>query len=483
MSSTKLESPTKRLQLAEPLPEQKPAWVYGDIEGKLDSLRNSHKTLEAAAAELGLEVPDLEKSTLGSHVNVFIGDVLDKGEWNIDMMELLDAQLEDNKQRKLHRNHNIFIVGNRDINKMRLWFELLEHGTEDTDCLNMTLENSKTFRVPGWRQDWEKYLAQRKAADPNFHYSNGSENRFKDMVIKADFLFEKTLGCPGMLAKITAELNRGRDPANQLSTSDALFRYLEYFNPKRGLFIETLKLGRIIRVRDGTLYVHGGITGDNYIWIPPSEVGKAWRKASSFTEWILELQTWYEIGISNYQRGYLEKVIPLFEYQEPPVDENGNWLVRDANLRSVVHARFYTPDFQVACPPQWVIEDLRANGIKRIVHGHSPVGDIALYHRFPALDFEIVSTDTSASSCCPSLCEISPDRVRILGEVKIGSDAPILVKADSEIPGMGEDIPGQGILAGISVKSGQKVFVNYTKHPAGFLVPQYTLENVSGDSA
>ena len=455
------ESPQKKQEMSA---AELPILVFGDLEGRFEPVIESWKKLALVRDEF----PMIGTNRVRTHKFVYIGDVIDKGPENLKIMDMLERSLCNSRQGD---PVDVFVVGNRDVNKLRLWFELYNYGNCKADCLDMTTDSDVTFRVPGWKDEWERYVAAEKARNPEFEYSHGKKTALEDMVFKARFLFEKTMGCPQTFDLIVSEVRKLQDDPD-CSLVYCLETYLSYFTPRKGSFFNSLLRGRIIYRQGSSLFVHGGISASNYLMVPPSTKGGEWHKSKDFDTWLKELQNWYLGCLLSYAEGELEGVIPLLEYQEPPV-VNGKWNGKLGNPTSVIHTRVFTDDLKVEFPDPAVMQDLKKNGIKRIVHGHSPVGDVALYRYDPVSEIAIVSTDTSASGGLPSYIELSEDSVQIDGFYRDN-----IFHCDSRDHRAGKYTPQKGYFFGesqVGDLKGEHLYIDFEAHPAGFVVPKYSI--------
>ena len=74
-------------------------------------------------------------------------------------------------------------------------------------------------------------MAAEKARNPESEYSHGKKTALEDMVFKARFLFEKTMGCPQTFDLIVSEVRKLQDDP-ECSLVYCLETYLSYFTPR-----------------------------------------------------------------------------------------------------------------------------------------------------------------------------------------------------------------------------------------------------------
>jgi len=222
------------------------------------------------------------------------------------------------------------------------------------------------------------------------------------------------------------------------------------------------------------LFVHGSVTPENLGRVPglPSPV-------DGVDAWVDALNRWYHQQID----AYLDPPAslqgdppwsPLVAYQAPLPGTK-------LNQTSVVYARPTDDAGNPALPPRAVVEDLRRDGIHRVIVGHSPVGDCPALLRTE--DFEFLLADNSYSPV------ESGSRVLIRGE-QVESEGPSRVGGGERVRidlRLGESSPvGLRLVEGGHLVKGQLSSGDFLLHRSlpGFrvehrILPAYELRRLA----
>ena len=126
-----------------------------------------------------------------------------------------------------------------------------------------------------------------------------------------------------------------------------------------------------------TLFLHGGLTTENFLQAPNAE------PAPDVDGWLLNLEHFYRDELATFEAG--KRPDALIQYQAQGPDK--------LNQRSVVYARPTDERGNPSLPPREVIERLLGNGVRRVVVGHTPTGDCPAILRDG--EFELVLADNS----------------------------------------------------------------------------------------
>lgn len=190
----------------------------------------------------------------GYHL-VFGGDVCDRGPGDIRVVRELLALKESN----LDTVH--FIMGNRDVNKLRLAVEL------DECMLNSA---AKVYWIDA-TSGGETGLSQFDLAA-----ASGSQN----VVDRLKWILKATMGSPGAFEYRREELALLGMPH---SDEDVVNHYRNWVAPgttdaegnvnNRGELLRFLEHGKIAVILGDTLYVHGALKPINIGWVPPDRGG------------------------------------------------------------------------------------------------------------------------------------------------------------------------------------------------------------------
>ena len=290
-----------------------------DVEGKWDKITsfatdNPYVSLD----ETGLRLAD-------GVTFVFGGDAIDRGPHGRRIIELLLAA------RRAYGPRVVLLAGNRDLNKLRLIHEL-------------------TGAPPS-------------AAPPC--ESRGQLLRW---------IFSRTMGAPTAFDHRATELAATGQRADDDAVVDS---YLADLAPGGVLrtYLAECRLG----FRAGaTLFLHGGVTTENFGVVPGAAT------SSDVDGWLAALEQFYIAELAKIADDQVPEA--LIAYQAPVPATH-------LNQASVVYAR---PTDELAnphVPSREVIARLRASGIGRLVVGHTPSGDCPAIVRDG--DFELVLADNS----------------------------------------------------------------------------------------
>ena len=175
--------------------------VIPDIEGNVDVLLSILKANGIKNYKLPLF------TTL-----IILGDATDRGNFNIKVLEIMISLYENNLGRV------VLILGNRDINKLRL----------------ITL-------LPQYKSKYS-FTAGNKIIEWN-------PTKYSTKVEFAEWIFMHTMGAPNLLQLLANEL--------LMTKQEALKEYM--YHVKKGLVYKYWKYGKIAHIQDDTIFIHGGI--------------------------------------------------------------------------------------------------------------------------------------------------------------------------------------------------------------------------------
>jgi hypothetical protein len=267
---------------------------------------------------------------------VFGGDAIDRGpHGRLIVRTLLDA-------RARHGERVILLAGNRDINKLRLVRELAGHPPAR---LPLELRGAPRPQLLRW------IFANTMGARDAF------EHRRSELAVE-----ERDTGDEAVVESFLEDLAPGGD----------LRRYLEE--------------ARLAHRAGDVLFVHGGITTENLFAVPGAPA-----PASGVDAWVDALNAWYRAQLEAFAAGELgddgtPAWQPLIAYQAPTPG-------RKVNMESVVYGRTADDLNNPYLPERAVVTRLRAEGVTRVVVGHTPNGDTPSILRDG--DFQLVIADTS----------------------------------------------------------------------------------------
>nr|HEX4312832.1 metallophosphoesterase [Kofleriaceae bacterium] len=210
------------------------------------------------------------------------------------------------------------------------------------------------------------------------------------------WIFANTMGAPKAFAHRASELSA----AGRASGDDTVAQsFLDDLAPGGALrsYLQACQLG----YREGaTLFVHGGVTGANLGVVPGQP------RVAGVDAWVAALNEFYAHELAEFRDGRSPDALIQYQAPHPGTHENPD---------SVVYARPTDDDGNPRLPPAEVVARLRADGVTRVVLGHTPSGDC------PALlrdgEFEVVLADNSYSRReHGSKVAMTDDRLWLAGE-------------------------------------------------------------------
>ncbi len=297
---------------------------------------------------------------------VFGGDAIDRGVYGRRII----ATLLEAKERQPDRV--VLLAGNRDINKLRLRRELAGH-------------------------------PPRRAPIEIASASRGELLRW---------IFPNTMGAREAFAMRASEIAAG---AHAPSDDDVAESFLADVAPD-GAIPSYLARCQLAFRADETLFVHGAVTDESLGVVPG-----ATSTRDRVDDWIFALNDWYRTQIDGFRNARPGDDASTYEaivaYQAPiPGTRN--------NQASVVYGRLSDATNNPHLPSPAVVDHLRANGIERLVVGHTPCGDAPAILR--ARGFELVCADNSYGRLeHGSQIFVNGRALRVVGRARLddGSDA------------------------------------------------------------
>ena len=305
-------------------PVRKVAYLT-DVEGRWDKLVD----FCAESPLVSLDAHGALRVSAGS-VFVFGGDAVDRGPAGQRIIATLLAA------KSAQPDQVVLLAGNRDINKLRLLRELDGH------------------------------------PPPRAPQSAGRVELLR-------FLLAQTMGARHAFEHRRAELGPVGD-------DDVVDSFLEELAPD-GLLTRYLSLAALAHREGETLFVHGGVTGENFGLVP----GRA-ERATTVDGWVLGLNAFYAERMDDFVARRLSRTgaphwRELVAYQAPLAGSK-------LNQGSVVYARPVDDRGDPELPAVAVIAALAASGIRRVVVGHTPSGDCPALVR-DETGFELLLADNS----------------------------------------------------------------------------------------
>ncbi len=307
-----------------------------DVEGSLARLRSFVERADGVAFDDAGDIV-VDDDT----IFVFGGDAVDRGPWSRAVVELLVRA----KARAPERV--VLLGGNRDINKLRLPREL-------------------SGALP-------------KKAPPEVHALVADK---KPELLR--WIFSHTMG-----AQPAFDFRRDELKATGLPSSDddVVASFLEDLKPPSGLHYRFLAGTQLAYRFGSTLFVHGGFADEALGFVPGG------ARHDDVDGWVLALNAFYREQLTRYADHpvVVDREPDWFDvvlYQAPK-----RGLGR--NPESVVYGRFGAdPWNNPRLPSSSSMTWLRDRGIRRVIVGHTPCGDVPAVMRADE-DVEIVIADNS----------------------------------------------------------------------------------------
>lgn len=338
-----------------------------DIEGNYDYWQQYINRSKVLVRGSGSEV------LLRDHCHfVCGGDVCDRGDGDIRVLRELLA-LQSAYPDRVH-----FILGNRDLNKLRLPFSLHESTlSQKPECYWFDSSN----------------LVEHK--DYELH----------DLANRMQWLLKNTMGSP-----FSFECRRRELQLLGLASDDTAVAqsYLNLVLPPEngvgGELLTYIKRGKMAVVIEDALFVHGGICEDYVGYVPPAFAG-----ASSYeTEvhaWVARINAFataeivdYENRVSEYLRALTNSsrgwdLVGGYDHPQPGsrLVMCGMGTLADNSANPTVIYTSYLRGGKLSRPTTRVVDWLHRSNVHKLVVGHQPVGDSPLV--VPTNELTVFSAD------------------------------------------------------------------------------------------
>jgi hypothetical protein len=357
--------------------------VIGDIEGRLQDLYGA--VTKSTVLKIITEGSNqkLEFNNEQDKV-VFIGNMIDHGGYDVKVLETV----VDLKERYPERVE--LIMGNRDINKLRLLFEMKR----------LDRSSIENFRIPSWHSDFEKYIAQDGV---EYKHGKDEEELVKDKMFLFKFLLTKTMGASKAFENFKREnqmeddlsvweeyssvlLEKGLDLERDTECGD--------YAPTEGLLYRYLTNAKLVYfdADSHTLYTHGALNSDNFLYYPQSKTHADNDDTNVVKTWSETLNKWAQECIQAAYDDKEDKALELIRLAEPKLDAQKNWDNENSHNESIIIAKPWTDGKLM--PTLAGQQQIYEKGVHIHVSGHTPVGDIPVYRS--AL-VNLVNVDTSYS--------------------------------------------------------------------------------------
>jgi hypothetical protein len=344
-----------------------------DVEGNMDYFNkyvNISKVIEWTS-----EKKNRLKFRNDDSIFIYGGDTQDRGDSDIRFVNILLKFKEDYPERV------IFIIGNRDANKLRIPSELSEKYSDAQNFLK------KYDSYPYWEDKAIRVTLRKYLKDNN--YDLNVKNRLK-------YIIERTMDNNDGFEKRRNELSIIlKKNISKISDNDVISSFLNSVLPKPKNAIQTndnymlkyLMQGQLIYIFGEHIFVHGAINEKNIGKIPKNK-----NTIEDINVWAKELNNWFHKELKEYMNNPKDggitkkrKAHNIIDYVVPG----------DNNDISVVYANNLRNGNGVPINKK-VIEQLNKYGIRNIITGHKPHGDCPLIIRDRNL--KAISADTSYSN-------------------------------------------------------------------------------------
>jgi hypothetical protein len=291
------------------------------------------------------------------------------------------------------------IMGNRDLNKMRLTSELSAEALTNIP-IRFDFTNEEEWRT-----------------------HRGPESRDQ----RLRYIFSQTMGAARAFELRRQEITQ--DEKRIASDEDVVESFLQELRAG-GKFRRFLELGQLAHRIGNTLFVHGGVTAENLGLVPGLK-----GPPLAIDDWIRNLNEWLQKGIKlwsaqkeNWSGLTLRPEQPWLDYPMPNPGMN-------SKPTSVVTGRNSGRKNHPLFPAPFVVAELLRQGIERILIGHTPTGDYPVTLRLANGSFEVISADNSfsQSESFASVLHLKGNRLRqmeIRGKVLLANGQAVEVSTD-----------------------------------------------------
>ncbi len=369
-----------------------------DLEGRRGNI-------DALIERGSLVIKDNELDFTGPESKlVFGGDLVDRGPDSIKLRKWLVSLKEKYPSRVT------LLWGNRDLNKLSLAQTLLSFkNTTPNSFNNWVLDKAKQsgHSIPIKKSDLDNFLATRNTEANRILW--WSENRGIPKILE--------------LHKIELEELSGK----KVTLDEAAADLAKSLDPKNGDFFHYLSLGQLGKIDNNTLYVHGGVSAENYRVIPGET-----SRATTAQEWISKLNNWGAKQLQKFKDDLqTDKPITsskLLRYGDATWDASVNKAIPTGE--SVIYPYRVKENGNFRLPPGHVVEWLKNSNIQTVVVGHSPAGNIPI----PLKDkgFLYMHADTSRSiSGVYTTVEIEYGTIKVQGSTGNGTQLSYTVSPSS----------------------------------------------------
>lgn len=330
---------------------------------------------------------------------VFGGDAMDRGPAGRRILATLLAA------KRRHGDRVVLLAGNRDINKLRLHRELAG------------------LPPPN--------------APPELHHDRPALLRW---------ILARTMGAADAFAHRAAELRADGAPADD----DAVVASFVADVAPGGLLAEYLASACLVHRAGATLFAHGGVTSASLGAVP----GRPF--IAEVDRWVAELNDFYTTQLAAFtdQRMHAGEPAwaPIVAYQAP-VPGTGR------NQASVVYGRPADDHNDPRLPEPDAVERLQRAGIRRVVLGHTPVGDVPAVLRDRGF-MQVMADNSHGRLECGVQLALDDDHLRWSGRCRLddGVEVDLSVVVDDSPSPLGAVTVDSGRLVKAPLTAGWLLF-------------------------
>lgn len=383
---------------------------FTDVEGNWEYLASFVAQSEALKRD-----GDNEDGSMRLQLNdgwriVFGGDSCDKGGVVGGSVRVVRTLV---RLKKEYPDRVTLLLGNRDLNKMRITSELADEAELESAHLN---EIPGPYWVPEKNRVSPKmYLellaskelaskgAPAEAPPPTAEQLDAQLWKYNTPWNRLCWMLKDTMGSAGEEERRRKELEL-LHPQEGTPTDDRVVASFVESVQEGGFMREYIKLGQLAEVIDGTLFVHGGLVGTGWAggatdclgFVPGQN-----QRIDDVQEWVKALNEWKEKQVDEWENQPKWSVRP----EKPSYDagkRGGNELMNycvNGSPPSVVVGRHLEPEGMPRPLEPALCSKLRACGVYRMVLGHTPHGNCPTMIRSgdESCPFLVAMVDTSYS--------------------------------------------------------------------------------------
>ena len=381
---------------------------FTDVEGNWEYLASFVALSEALKRDGENEDGSMRLQLNDGWRIVFGGDSCDKGGVVGGSVRVVRTLV---RLKKKYPDRVTLLLGNRDLNKMRITSELADEEE---------LHGAHLDEIPGpyWvpeknRVSPKKYLQLLASKEIPADATQPTDKQLwptDDQLWKYNtpwnrlcWMLKDTMGSAGEEERRRKELEL-LNPQEGTPTEDRVVASFVESVQEGGFMREYIELGQLAEVIDGTLFVHGGIVGTGWAggatdclgFVPGQN-----QRIDDVQEWVKALNEWKDMQVDEWKNQPKWSVRPekaSYDAGKRGGNELMNYCV-DGSPPSVVVGRHLDPKGMPRQLESALCSKLRACGVYRMVLGHTPHGNCPTMIRSgdESCPFLVAMVDTSYS--------------------------------------------------------------------------------------